>query len=170
MHAAPFLRQHRPWPGTYDTYRKMLSSRFLSFETSKFRSPINILARQLRFVRPDLLLQPGHQRHIIAKATEKRHGGMRMRIYETRGSGLCAFRLSPGPLVPGDPPRSVRISFSQYKHRLQRHPAKHLLSIGSYKLGFHVLYPFIPDTIQQTGKLVPPDSSESTTFLYLDNA
>ena len=61
---------------------------FYHFETSELRSPINILARQFRFIRPDLLLQPGHQRHVIAKTTEKRHSGMCMRIYETRDQGF----------------------------------------------------------------------------------
>lgn len=75
---------------------------FYHFETSELRSPINILARQFRFIRPDLLLQPGHQRHVIAKTTEKRHSGMCMRIYETRDQ-VYAFRLSPDPPVPEDP-------------------------------------------------------------------
>lgn len=68
---------------------------FYHFETGQLRSPINILARQFRFVRPDLLFQPGHQRHIIAKAPEKRHGSMCMRIYETRDQGLTpsVYRL-----------------------------------------------------------------------------
>ena len=59
-------------------------------QASQLGAPVHVLARQLRLVRPNLLFQPRHQGHIVAKAAEQRHGGVRMPVHQAGD-----YRLPP---------------------------------------------------------------------------
>ena len=53
-------------------------------------APIDVLVRQLRLIRPDGLLEPLHERHVVAVAAEECHGGMRVGVDESGDEGLAA--------------------------------------------------------------------------------
>ena len=69
---------------------------FYHFKAGQFCTPIHIFIRQLILIRPNLLFQPGHQRHVITETTEKRHSRMCMCIHE---AGYQSLTLSVDYLI-----------------------------------------------------------------------
>ena len=51
------------------------------------RAPVDVLGLELRLDRPDLLLQPAHQRQVAAVAAEERHRRVRVPVDERRDQG-----------------------------------------------------------------------------------
>ena len=48
------------------------------------RSPVDVLRLQLRFQRPDALLQPGHELHVVRIPPQQRHCRVRVRVHQPR--------------------------------------------------------------------------------------
>ena len=54
----------------------------------ELRAPVDVLGLDLRLPRPDRLLEPRLQRHVVRVAPEERHRGVGVRVHEPRDRGL----------------------------------------------------------------------------------
>ena len=52
-------------------------------------APVDVLFGELCFQRPDLLLQPGHKRHVVCIAPKEGHGQVSMSVDKARDGQLA---------------------------------------------------------------------------------